>query len=49
MLRIDDEANMPLTCLLQAQVVPAEHERDLSKQLEDLDPAHRLIDDLPPL
>ena len=40
--RIYDEAKTPLTRLLQAQVVPAEHERDLSKQLEDLDPVRLL-------
>ena len=47
--RIYDEAKTPLTRLLHAQVVPVEQERDLVKQLEDLDPAHCLIYDLPPL
>ena len=35
--RIYDEAKTPLTRLLQAQVVPAEHECDLTKQFETLD------------
>jgi len=40
--RIYDEAKTPLMRLLQAQVVPAEHERDLRKQFEDLDPVRLL-------
>ena len=35
--RIYDEAKTPLTRLSQAEVLPAEHERDLVKQFEDLD------------
>ena len=35
--RIYDEAKTPLMRLLQAQVVPAEHECDLAKQFETLD------------
>ncbi len=40
--RIYDEAKTPLTRLLHAQVVPGEHERDLRKQCEDLDPVRLL-------
>ncbi len=40
--RIYDEAKTPLMHLLQAQVMPAEHERDLVKQFEDLDPVRLL-------
>ena len=40
--RIYDEAKMPLTRLLHAQVLSAEHERDLRKQFEDLDPVRLL-------
>ncbi len=40
--RIYDEAKTPLTRLLHAQVLSTEHERDLSKQFEDLDPVRLL-------
>ena len=40
--RIYDTTKTPLARLLQAQVVPAEHEHDLVKQFEDLDPVHLL-------
>ena len=40
--RIYDEAKTPLICLLQAQVLSTEHERNLVKQFEDLDPVRLL-------
>ena len=40
--RIYDTAKTPLTRLLQAQILSAEHERDLVKQFEDLDPVRLL-------
>jgi hypothetical protein len=41
-LRIYDAAKMPLTCLLLTQVLSVEHERDLMKRFEDLDPVSLL-------